>query len=103
MQFAVLYYCNHYTLGCPHVHGFRFSKTFYLRKGQCWLSDPSQYLAGNCGSALYVPLGTFAVCNCAHSSYTCVVCQLKVKIIEGKHIIFIHHIQCIVVNTVNTQ
>ncbi len=125
-NFSTAFHCTvlsfHYTVDHLHFHGSSFSKAIYLCKGQCWWSDPSQYPAGNYGSALYVPLKKCAVCSSAHSSYTCVVCPLKVKTLEGEHINFIHCCtdrewvgsneimqpaavfrRCVVVNTVNSQ
>lgn len=115
-----LLYCITVSTTHLHFHGFSFSKTTYLCKGQCWRSDPSWCSAGNYGSVLYVPPMTFFVCSSAHSSYTCVVCQLKVKTFEGEHINFIHcyrqkewvasneitqpaavYRRCVVVNTVS--
>ena len=76
-NFTLLYYSYRYTLCRLRIFSFRFSKTVYLCKGQCWRSDPSRCPAGNYGSALYVPLEKCAVCSSDHNSCTCVVCQLK--------------------------
>lgn len=62
---------------CLHFHRVSLYKSLYLCKDQCWWPDPDRCPAGNYGSALYVPPEKYAACSSAHSSYTCVVCQLR--------------------------